>query len=335
MKKLYFVADLGIAVAEGQALPEWYLIFQDGWGEVEGDGKFLVDAKAWGLVQAAIERRGNEIVFDYEHQTLKGVKAPAAGWCKGWRYTPGVGIEAKISWTGEAAGYLAKQEYRFFSPVFYVRADDKRLAGVHSVALTNTPKTNNLKPLLAKLGEQHEQQEETKMLKNLLAKLALGENATEEQALAAIDALAGKKTEIIPAEVVAALDLKEGDGVSVVVASINALKQAPKAMVSKADFDALQAKIAKRDADDAVAAAMTAGKITPDQKEWATDYATRDLPGFNTFVAKAPVVIPTGKLPDGDHGKGAQPESQLTLQVAKALGLDEEDLKKYGGKQGA
>lgn len=332
MRKLYFVADLGIAAGK-QDLPEWYLIFQDGWGEVEGDGKFLVDAKSWDLVRTGLERRGNEVVFDYEHQTLKGVKAPAAGWCKGWRYTPGVGIEARIDWTEEAAAFLTKQEYRFFSPVFYVRAADKRLAGVHSVALTNTPKTNNLKPLLAKLGEQHEQQEDEIMLKKLLAKLALGEDATEEQALAAIDALAGKKTEVIPAEVVAALDLKDGDGLSVVVASINALKQAPKGMVSKADFDALQAKIAKQEADGAVAAAMTAGKITPDQKDWATEYATRDLPGFQLFVTKAPVVIPTGKLPGGGPDKGEQSPDQVTLQVAKLMGVDAEDIKTYGGAQ--
>lgn len=331
MKKLYFVADLGIA-ADTQTLPEWYLVFQDGWGEVEGDGKYLVDAKAWDLVRTWIERRGNEIVFDYEHQTLKGVKAPAAGWCKDWRYTPGVGIEAKIAWTEEAAAYLAKHEYRFFSPVFYVRGGDKRLAGVHSVALTNTPKTNNLKPLLAKLGEQHEQEDKI-MLKKLLAKLGLGEDATEEQALDAIDALNGKEKEVMPAEVVAALDLKETDGVSVVVASINALKQAPKVMVSKADFDALEAKIAKRDADDAVAAAMTAGKITPDQKDWATDYAARDLAGFQIFVAKAPVVIPTGKLPAGGQGQQDQARDQLTLQVAKMLGVDDEDMKKYGSRQ--
>ncbi|MHB1350109.1 MAG: phage protease [Desulfobulbaceae bacterium] len=332
MRKLYFVADLGIAAGK-QELPEWYVMFQDGWNEVEGDGKYLVDAKAWDLVRTGIERRGNEIVFDYEHQTLKGGKAPAAGWCKKWRYTQGVGIEAKVDWTEEAAAYLAKDEYRFFSPVFYVRDGDKRLAGVHSVALTNTPKTNNLKPLLAKLGEQHEQQEDEIMLKKLLAKLALGEDATEEQALAAIDALTGKKTEVMPAEVVAALDLKETDGVSVVVASINALKQAPKAMVSKADFDALQAKIAKRDADDAVAAAMTAGKITPDQKEWASDYAARDLAGFQTFVAKAPVVIPVDKLPGGGPDKGDQAPDQVTLQVAKMMGVTAEDIKTYGGMQ--
>ena len=187
MKKIMsVVAALGVA-GDSQGLPEWFVIFQDGWQEVEGVGRYLVDAKAWDIVRAGISRRGLEIVFDYEHQTLSGGKAPAAGWGKEWRYTEGVGIEAKIDWTEEATAFLATKQYRYYSPVFYVRQSDQRLVGVHSVALTNSPKTNGLKPLLAKLGAQ--QQEDDEMLKDVAVKLKLDENATLEEILAALGEL--------------------------------------------------------------------------------------------------------------------------------------------------
>lgn len=338
-------------------LPEWYLLFPDGWNEIEGEGKYLIDAKAWDMVQAGISRRGLEIVFDYEHQSVKGGQAPAAGWCKDWRYTPGKGIEAKIAWNEEAAAYLAKKQYRYYSPVFYVQKSDQRLAGVHSVALTNTPKTNHLKPLLAKLGAQ-QQQEEFAMLEQLIALLGLAEGATEADVIAAIENLLSgtgevvavlglgdsaemsavvasiqtlKDGEQIPGQVVTVLDLEGTPDVSTVVASINALKQAPKGMVSKADFNALEMKIAKRDADEAVDGAIQAGKITPDQKDWATKYAKDDLAGFNTFVAKAPVVIPLKKLPDGEGELDQTDLDETTLQVASLMGVTQEDLKQYGG----
>lgn len=326
MKK-YF-AIIAAMKLDPEKLPEWYLIFADGWGELEGEGKFLVDARGFVAVQEQIARRGLDVVFDYEHQSLNGGKAPAAGWAKDWRYTPDVGIEAKIEWTEEAAGYLAKGEYRYFSPVFYVNKKDNRLARLHNVALTNAPKTNHLKPLLAKMGAQHST--EDTMLKKLLAKLALGEDATEEQALAAIEELSGQKKEVIPGEVIAALDLQETDDASVVVASIHALKQAPKGMVSKADFDALQQKIARQEADGAVTAAMKAGKVTPDMKDWAQEYATRDLTGFNLFVSKAAVVVPINNL----NGKTTQPDdAEVTgavLAVGKMMGVTADDIKKYG-----
>ena len=361
MKKLYSVIST-LNVNTGKDLPAWYLIFEEGWNELEGQGKYLVDAKAWDLVNAWISRRGLEIVFDYEHQSVKGVQAPAAGWGKEWRYTKGLGIEAKIDWNEEAASYLSKGEYRYYSPVFYVNKSDHRLAGVHSVALTNTPKTNHLKPLLAKLGEQ--QQEENNMLEKLITLLSLSEGATEDDVMAAVDNLNNPAngeqvpeqviaclnlkgtdnlstvvasieamSEQVPGLVISALDLQDTDDLSTVVASIEALKQAPKGMVSRVEHEALVLKIAKKDAGEAVAAASLAGKITPDQNDWATKYAERDLSGFNTFVAKAPVVIPVGKLPGASEKQDQVNLDETTKHVASLMGVTQEDLEQFGPKQ--
>ena len=325
------VAALGIK--PGEDLPEWYTIFPAGEHEVEGQGRYLVTKAAWDLVRAGIERRGIDLVFDYEHQTLNGVKAPAAGWCTDWRWTDGVGIEAKIKWTDEAAEYLKKGEYRYYSPVFHVRQSDRLLFAVHSVALTNAPRTNHLQPLLAKLGAGLKE-EEMDLLKMLIAALKMPENSTAEEVLAAVKALGNqeqKEKEVVAKAVIEALGIKETD-VSTVVASIHALRQGEKNSVSRAEFDALQKKLTERDATEVVAAALKAGKITPDQKDWAAKYADTDPTGFATFVAKAPVVVPVTDLPKGDSAKiGITDET--VLNVAKMMGVGTDDLKTFGGLQ--
>lgn len=326
-----------ITPTDGQA-PEWVLLFAAGEGEVEGEGTYLVDRAAFDLVKAAFDRRGIDLVFDYEHQTLKDMQAPAAGWLRELRWTEGVGIEARVDWTEAAAAMIVKHEYRYHSPVFLVRKSDRRLAGLHSVALTNAPKTNHLKPLLAKLGDTINEEEDHMhpLLKKILEALGLAETVTEDAAMAAVAKLqadakkAPEVKEVVAKDVLEALELKEDDSVSTVVASIHAIKQGTKGMVPRAELVKLQARLDARDAAEAVDAAMTAGKITPDQKEWAEDYAAKDLDGFKAFAAKAPVVVPLAKLPGKKAEADTAVQDEATLQVAKMFGNSAEDLKTHG-----
>lgn len=345
MKK--FLAKAIIAAIEtiDGKLPEWFTFFKEGWNELEGEGKFFVDRQSCEAVAGYFNRRGNDIVIDYEHQTVEGGKAPAAGWIKELRYTDGVGIEARGEWTGEAASYIEKGEYRYFSPVFLVRNNDKRVIAVHSVALTNAPKINHLTPILAKLGEDFQKKEDTGMdfLKRLIAKLGLKPEADEDQVVEAVETVVAKnkdleaakpkEVEVIAKDVLEALDLTEGD-TSTVVASIHALKQSTKGSVSRPEFEKLQKDLRKRDADEIVAKALLEGKVTPDQKDWANEYANRDLDGFKTFVAKAPVVVPVKDLPHKKN-KGGAVIDETVLSVAKMMGNTEDDVKQYGGVQDA
>jgi phage I-like protein len=101
--------------------------------------------------------------------------------------------------------------------------------------------------------------------------------------------------------------------------------------LSKAEIDELQKKMQKKDADEVVAKALAVGKITPDQKEWAFEYAQRDIKGFEVFVTKAPVVVPVGNLP-GKKEEAAQASiDDATKTVAKMMDVSAEDIKKYGG----
>ena len=321
--------------------PEWVLLFAAGWGKLADGKRFLVDEAGFKMMQEAIIRRGNQIHFDYEHASVQkrgdiATGAPAAGWIEEMIWEPGKGIMARVSWTDKASAHLAGREYKYFSPVFGVRKSDKRVCYLDSVALTNRPKTDNLTPILAALESGMESQEETSMdREKLIAALGLAEDATDEMIVAAVAALGvklpeGDVKEVMPERITAALGLNADDTVSVVEASILALKQTASAGATADQLKALEERLAERDAADAVAAAMDAGKVTPAQKEWAMDYARKDLEGFGVYVAKASVVVPMDKLPGKKtETKTGQP-TETDLAVAGQMDLSVADLKKYG-----
>jgi phage I-like protein len=116
------------------------------WGEVEStQGGFVVDEEGTRLAVEAFASHGTDLPVDYEHQTLGGSyaspngQAPAAGWIKGLEVVPGEGLYALIEWTSPALTQLADKQYRYLSPVALVRRSDRKLVGLHSVALTNKP----------------------------------------------------------------------------------------------------------------------------------------------------------------------------------------------------
>lgn len=133
-------------------IPEWIRLLP--LGEVAlGDGResFQVDAASLSSMVNAWKARGNDLVIDYEHQSLSGGAAPAAGWIKELTAKED-GLWAKVEWTPQAQEYLSKGEYRYFSPV--LRLDPKTrspLALLH-MALTNVPAINHLPPLATRFG---------------------------------------------------------------------------------------------------------------------------------------------------------------------------------------
>lgn len=50
---------------------------------VSSKGEFDVDDESYKAMKAQIAKRGVDLVVDYEHQTLKGCEAPAAGMGEG------------------------------------------------------------------------------------------------------------------------------------------------------------------------------------------------------------------------------------------------------------
>ena len=69
---------------------------------VSSKGEFDVDEESYKAMKAQIAKRGVDLVVDYEHQTLKGVEAPAAGWVKELKLEDGQ-IKAVVEWTPRGA----------------------------------------------------------------------------------------------------------------------------------------------------------------------------------------------------------------------------------------
>lgn len=145
MPVLEMVGKSGVIPSEIQLYPYGRVV-------VEGEGYGIVDDIGMAQIISRYERRGNDVVIDYEHQTLKGIQAPAAGWITRLVNRGVQGLWAVVKWSDRAKDYLRNREYRYFSPVYSIRKSDRRIIALHSVALTNSPKTNQLKPLVAKEG---------------------------------------------------------------------------------------------------------------------------------------------------------------------------------------
>ena len=60
-------------------------------------GEFDVDGESFAAMKAQIAQRGVDLVVDYEHQTLTGEQAPAAGWVKELFLSDGQ-IKARVEW---------------------------------------------------------------------------------------------------------------------------------------------------------------------------------------------------------------------------------------------
>ncbi len=310
-------------------------------------GPFELTAAGAGEVIAAFEAQKNDMVIDYEHQTLADppVPAPAAGWIKKLVNKGAEGIWAVMEWTEKARQYIANREYKYVSPVFLKRKSDNRVVRLINVALTNQPNIDGMVPLvnkgmIADFGPRNENKEEI-MDKELLKLLGLPETATMQDVTTAINKLQTEiqtnkdKTVAVVANkaVLDALGLTEGATEAEVTGTITAMKQGSSQVTDLAKQVAvLTNKLSERDAGDIVTQAMKDGKITPAQKEWAEDYAKRDLEGFRVFVAKAPVVVVQGKIiTDRKPPEGAIDDTQA--QINKLCGVDDKTFKEFGPKE--
>ena len=318
---------------------------------VSSKGEFEVDEESFEAMKAQIAQRGVDLVVDYEHQTLTGEQAPAAGWVKELFLDDGQ-IKARVEWTDRAKAYLSNREYRYLSPVITVRKADNKAMGLHSIALTNTPAIEHMEAIVNSLNFEGGQNT-MDFMKELAKLLGLGEDATEEQVKEALKACLEENKSLKESaaeaakqqppeddkvvankEVCELLGLKAGAATADVAAAVMALKSGNIGGVNLTEqVKSLEAKLADRDAEEAVEMALKAGKITPAQREWAKGYALKNLEDFKGFVEKAPQVVPMGDVGGSESLALKRDEvDEATLLVCKQLGISAEDVKQYGMK---
>lgn len=299
---------LGLAVLDAALGPSedgWYQLLPVGPFKARDGRPFDVPGGHWQLDKSIattlINRAkalGQDILIDYDHQTLHiektGKEAPAAGWFNGdeieWR--EGQGLFIKPRWTDRAAAMVAAKEYRFLSAVFPYDAQGRPLE-LRMAAITNDPGVVGMQALAAlsalpasQPGQLANPSKETSMnelLKKLLAKLGieLTGDPTDEQlqkALTELDSLqaSAKKAP----ELEAALTAEK--------ASLAALKAQPGGQVDLAQFvpvatynalvaqvASLSAKVETTDAATLIKEARTQGKVVAAEEEYLTAYASQ------------------------------------------------------------
>ena len=156
------------------------------------------------LNQAAFERILNawsqsgspELLVDADHLSCGGGSTKAYAWASNLRVEEG-GLYADFKFTAAGRAAVNAREYRFVSPVF--KCDENGEAvGLESIALTNRP---NL-PVSCVLNREtagvvnvEDNKGKTKMEK-LLSTLGLGPDASEDAAVAAVEALKKKVADL-------------------------------------------------------------------------------------------------------------------------------------------
>lgn len=250
-----------------------------------------------------------DVVWDYDHASLKGGKAPAAGWSKQLIKTD-KGLVVKTEWTDEARSHLEKGEYRYFSPV--LKFVDNWL---HSIALTNQPSLDDISALVADsfLNNQTNNKQKGKSMEELLKMLGLE----------SFSASSGEDQEKeITKKVKEYMDTQKGVDEFLKlhsVDSLDALTVKMQGLIPAEEKQKLEEEIKKRDAETAVALAVDQGKITEAKRPWAIGVATKDLEAFNALMKGAPKVVPDNKNTE-----------QKTNTPNDALALSAEDKKIWG-----
>lgn len=297
-------------------VPEWVEVLPPGPSVVGRDGRTWTYDPAEVMANTRAHSKGADLPFDYLHATeLKapqGDDAPASGWAREYRVNERGALEARVDWTTKARNSISEREYRYLSPVF-TYDDAGRIHRFSSFGLTNKPN------LLIKAlnAEQKPTTENIPMLAAAIrAALGLPENATEEQAVAAINALKEAEKTALNSEKPPSLRL----------------------FVPRDDYNALEQRaqnaeqaLAQRDKTDLETAinseievALKAGKITPATKAYhvAACQEKGGLERFRDFVKAAPSVTePVLDDRQIDTTKTALNAEQQ--QAAQMLGMSE------------
>ena len=361
MKRLLVILkEMTGAPSEFQVLPEGKI-------EINGEEPAYMDENAASMIIAAWKDRGNDMVIDYEHQSLTDGQSPAAGWIKKLTWKGKEGLWVVVEWTSKAAEYLKNREYRYFSPVMLVNKKDRRVAVLVNVALTNNPAINNLKPIMAKFTDvtvKHGEKEDV-MNEKLRKLLCLAADAGEDKIIEAVtlsinkatpvackevlDALGAKteagKDEVVRIvaslkgstvvackEVMEALGVQTGAGKEEVLRVVASLKAPGDVAVQLSQQVAeLTSKISSMEQQDLVTLALKEGKTSPEELDkWGRDLALKAPEQFKLIVLSRPAgsVIPVASIVVAKDKAGVVPDD-LQKSVNRMMGIDDATFAKY------
>lgn len=304
----------------GADVPEWINASPQGAVVTSRDGRRYENPDPTYVLETFKKHRG-DIVVDINHSTEirapKGEESPAVGFVKEMDVRNGE-VWARVDWNARGQQAISSQDYRFISPTYWVDKQG-RIAGIKSIALTNSPNLY-LPALNHSLGS-----EDNIMDLEKLGKL-LSTDPTEISVTAALNALIAKSKDL-------AVQLN------------NAQEATPplEKYIARADYDtmaeraaAAEAKLAELEkaAHDAevnslIDKAASEGKISPLTKDSyrAMCQSAVGFKGFQDFVKVAPAIL-------NDSNLDNRPVPQMNaltadeLRVCQSIGITEEEFRK-------
>lgn len=330
---------------EGNNLPESLLLVKYGktsYTKAGERGEFEFTEADADKVISDFQSRGRDVVIDFEHQTLKGGKAPAAGWIHELVKTS-EGLLAKIKyWTEEAAAHLKKGEYRYFSPTLYFSRSGRNVSAIHSVALTNHPAMHNVPALAADDGSAGEIEEMRRMTENindtqhedpmkqlskLMELLSLSESEDYGNEAEQINAVSDAVMTLIEIRDKLNKFLEEHNFSDLESASGKIME-----MVPKEEKIRLETELARKHAEQLVAESFADGKLPASKRAWAENFAMSDPDAFAEWSKEAPAVIPDNKETEESEIDRQDVEfTEKELEIFRLLGIDTNKLNKTKG----
>lgn len=320
---------LTIALDDGEP-PAEFKIFDPKVSTSKGD--FIFDAKAAKAVMAAWAAQGNELMIDYDHASLSSTVAadPAqAGKAAGW-FTPelredGTLWATRVRWTQPAAEALKRREWRYMSPAF--ETENKRVASLINVALTNLPATKRLDPLMAA------NQQEARMDLSALAKaLGLEDGATVAQIVEAFNkavnpapAAPEKKDEAAPAA--AAASATATPAAAPAVPAPVAAKMDPELVEllnqQKTEIEALRDESRRAKILEVLRASDR--DIKPGFQTWALSKPIEDVEAMLPNLPAKPKAARAPNMPGDPGSKAIQVGAQVVHLSQRQLAICEEE----------
>lgn len=343
------LAVLSQAPSEGMAILAMELSDEhDGWHQLLPAGSFkAVDGRPFDVAAghwylnadiassliALAQSATNDLVIDYEHQTLNadknGQPAPAAGWFRDIEWREGSGLWIKPRWTERAKQFVKNGEYRYLSAVFPYDSSTGQPLRLHSAALTNRPGIDGMQPLASLTANNQQENSMNELLIKLLAQLGIDVDPakaalTEQQeadALAALKALADKAGTVDTlATQVAALKAKDGG-------QPDPRKYVPIAVVTdlQAQLAVLTAEGKTSQLEQLIQTAKDDGRLIPSMEDWARELGEKDMAALSAFLDKAAPIAAlkatqTRHAPPEDKSNPTAALSAEELEVVKLLG---------------
>jgi len=352
-------------VALPAEVPEWIELVPAN-AVAGADGRAFVNDKpdAFLAMSRKLQRIKGAWAVDFDHQIqlatnpMAGGRAPAAGWIVDLQSRDGA-IWGKVEWTDLGTEAIQKKHYRGISPVFAFDKKSKRALGLMTAALTNNPNLD-LVALNAQQRSNQPSNQENESMDWLKKQLGLAEDATEDAvktafnsfvvltgALAAALGMDAKAALALNAETLGAAlakkfgasdvlvavctkaGVKADSTAEAILAALAAVTPDPSKFVTMEAHMALKDQLTTLNAGkpaELVEQALKDGRLLPRQKEWALNYAQRDLEGFKAYVGVAPQQLndarkPTDKALNAADAKAVAAAAQKHIAEQAALGI--------------